>query len=88
MAHGEPLAQAPQVVWESGIALRVGILWDVTVNWWTASNVRSGTWWAKGSEWKSKKVYVSYSAFHIPNKNDVFSPTPTTNEKMKVKVGI
>lgn len=50
MAHREPLAQAPQVVWESGIALRVGILWDVTVNWWTASNVRSGTWWAKGSE--------------------------------------
>lgn len=31
MAHREPLAQAPQVVWESGIALRVGILWDVTV---------------------------------------------------------
>ena len=53
-AHREPLAQAPQVVWESGIVLRVGILWDVTVNWWTASDVRNGAWWAKGSEWKSK----------------------------------
>ena len=82
MAHREALAQAAQVVWESGIALRVGILWDVTVTGGLPlmSEVELGG--LKDLSGKVNKVLMSARVlFHIPGKNDVSPPMPTKRKR-------